>query len=307
MSPAGRSPKNVSASVHQRLLNEAKRSGRPFNELLQYYAMERFLYRLAQSKHGKKFLLKGALMLRAWGAPLARPTVDIDLLGRTANEIEQLVAAMREVCNQKVADDGLTFDAGSMQGERIAEEAEYEGVRLTFRANLGNARVPMQVDIGFGDVVVPGPEALEYPTILDFPAAKLQGYPRETAIAEKFHTMVKLGLLNSRMKDYYDIWTLCRQFDFSGPTLADAIRRTFENRDTEVDGSPVGLSEEFARDEAKNKQWQAFVKKLRLDIAPADLADVVAQVSAFLQPITSGLAQGTAIPSKWQAPGPWSK
>lgn len=306
MTPAAGNPKNLAASVHQRLLNEAKRTKRPFNELLQYYAMERFLYRLSKSPHATKFLLKGALMFRVWGTPQARPTMDIDLLGRTANDVAAIVAAVRDICGAEVEPDGLTFDAETVTGERIAEDAEYEGVRITFRGHLGNARIPMQIDTGFGDVVVPGPVSLDYPTILDFPAPKLTGYPRETAIAEKFQTIVKLGLLNSRMKDYYDIWMLSRQFPFEGAALAEAIGRTFANRETPMTETSVALSEEFANDELKRKQWQAFVRRLGSDAAPADLAPVVTQVSLFLRPIAAALARSSAVPATWQAPGPWT-
>lgn len=303
---AGGTPKNLAASVHQRLLNEAKRSERPFNELLQYYALERFLYRLSCSPHAARFVLKGALMLRAWRVPQSRPTMDIDLLGRTANEIDAIAAAMRDVCGQAVEPDGLTFDPAGVQGQRIAEDAEYEGVRVTFRGQLGNARVAMQIDVGFGDVVSPAPVDVELPTILDFPAPKLRGYTRETAIAEKFHAMAKLGLLNSRMKDFYDVWVLSRQGDFAGPVLADAVRRTFENRDTQVVASPVALTPAFARDAGKVRQWQAFVRKLRLEEVPDDLETVVGQVAEFLSPVAAALVGGTEPPAEWRPPGPWT-
>ncbi len=149
--------KNVAVSVRQRLLNEARASGRPFNELLQYFAMERFLYRLSESRHGEAFVLKGALMLRAWALAATRPTRDIDLLGRVTNDIERIVGMVQDVCRQEVQADGLDFDPESVQGERIAEEAEYEGVRVHLRGSLGAARVVVQLDVGFGDAVVPGP------------------------------------------------------------------------------------------------------------------------------------------------------
>jgi predicted nucleotidyltransferase component of viral defense system len=298
--------KNIVASVHQRLLNEAKRSARPFNELLQYYTLERFLYRLSRSPHAAKFVLKGALMLRAWRVPQSRPTMDIDLLGRTANEIDKIAAIMQEVCVLPVEADGLTFDPVGVRGQRIAEDAEYEGVRVVFSGQLGKARVPMQIDIGFGDVVSPSPVDIELPTILDFPAPRLRGYTRETAIAEKFQAMAKLGLLNSRMKDFYDIWVLSRQGDFTGATLANAILRTFENRDTELVALPLALTPAFSRDENKIKQWQAFVRKLRLEIAPAGLEVVVAQVAEFLQPVTAALVSKANLPAAWRAPGPWT-
>jgi len=209
---------DTAASVRQRLLNIARDKDRPFNEVLQYFAMERFLYRLGKSDHGRKFILKGALMLVAWEAPLARSTKDIDLLGRMKNTIEDVVDPIKAACSLEVIPDpdGLLFDVKSVVGQRIAEEADYEGVRVRFRGNLGNARITMQVDVGFGDVIVPGPDEVDYPTLLDLPAPRLLGYSRESAIAEKFEAMVKRGILNSRMKDFFDIWLLSRQFEFNG-------------------------------------------------------------------------------------------
>ena len=303
---AGGTPKNVAASIHQRLLNEARRAGRPFNELLQYFAMERFLYRLSVSPHAGKFLLKGAMMLRVWGVPLSRPTKDIDLLGRTANEPEQIAGVMREVCVQPVEPDGLQFNPTSVTGQPIAEDAEYEGVRVTFRGSLGNARITIQIDVGFGDVIRPGPMAIELPTVLDFPAPRLRGYARETSIAEKFHAMVKRAQLNGRMKDFYDIWVLSRQFDFSGAVLADAIQATFSNRRTPIPADPVAFDPVFGHNADKAKQWRAFVRKLPPGSAPADFADVTAYVTMFLRPVAIAIQSGAAAPAVWKAPGPWT-
>lgn len=217
----GKTPKNIAASVRQRLLNKARHDKRPFNELLQYFAMERFLYRLSQSPYTEKFILKGALMLRVWDAPFFRPTMDIDMLGRnTGNEIEKIIEQIREICQVSVEpEDGLNFYTNNISGVRITEDADYEGVRIRFVTLLETARIPMQIDIGFGDVVVPGPQESIIPTILDFPPPHLLGYSLESAISEKFEAMVKLGELNSRMKDFYDIWLLSRRFDFKGDQL----------------------------------------------------------------------------------------
>lgn len=188
-----RHPKNTAASVRQRLLDEARATGRPFNELLQYFAMERFLYRLSVSPHCEDFVLKGALMLATWQVSHTRPAKDIDLLGQLANDIDSIAAAVRETCGQQVEPDGLDFITESVQAEPIAEDAEYEGVRVRFLGKLGTARVTMQLDVGFGDVVVPGPVTLDFPTILDHPAPRLRGYTRESLVAEKLHVMVKRG------------------------------------------------------------------------------------------------------------------
>lgn len=225
-----KAPRNTAASVRQRLLNRARSDRRPFNELLQYYAMERLLYRLSQSPHADRFILKGALMLRAWHTPLVRPTMDIDFLGRTSNEEGSIAAQVREILSVAVNPDGLVFDPDSIQAERITEDADYEGIRIRFKGRLDSARANMQIDIGFGDIVFPGPELSELPTLLNSPAPRLLCYSRESAIAEKFEAMVKLRELNSRMKDFYDIWLLSRQFDFAGENMAEAIRGSGRRR-----------------------------------------------------------------------------
>jgi len=298
--------KNMAASVHQRLLDKARDSGRPFNELLQYYAMERFLYRLACSPHGRKFVLKGALMLNVWRAPLSRPTMDIDLLGRIENSVEALVAVGREVCQQEVEPDGLVFHADTVQGEQIVEEADYVGVRVRLRGNLGNARVTIQVDVGFGDLVLPEPELIDYPTILDFPPPRIRGYSRESTVAEKFEAMIKLGLLNSRMKDFFDIWILCRQFQFDGASLAEAIQKTFARRGTQIAADPVCFSQQFAEDTVKRVQWQAFIRRARLDDVPSEFSEIVSAVAAFLSPVATALASQREFQGDWPPAGPWT-
>jgi len=194
--------RNVAASVRQRLLNHARAEGRPFNEVLQYFALERFLYRLGRSLYRRQFVLKGALMFTVWQSPFPRPTRDIDLLGLLDNTVEHVVSAIQAICQEPAPEDGLRFDAGSVAGERIIEAANYEGVRVRFAAYLGTARIPMQIDVGFGDPLVPGPSLVRLPTILDFPPPELQGYSRESAIAEKLQIMVYMGEINSRMKDF---------------------------------------------------------------------------------------------------------
>lgn len=298
-------PGNIPASVRQRLLNRARRDQRPFSELLQYYAMERFLYRLSRSPHADRFILKGALMLRAWRSPEFRPTMDIDLLGRTSNEVSSVVAQIRDILAVNVPPDGLVFDPDSISAERITEDADYEGIRIRFRGALDSARVNMQVDIGFGDVVFPAPEESDLPTMLDFPAPRLMCYSRESAIAEKFEAMLKLRELNSRMKDFYDIWLLARQFDFEGKKLVEAIRLTLERRGTIIPDEIAAFTEGFTG--AKQVQWTAFTKKLKHDHVPASFAEVVMTVGAFLGAVASALSSGTSVPVKWVAPGPWTE
>ena len=295
--------RNLAASVRDRLLNEAKRTSRVFNELLQYYAMERFLYRLANSKYATQFILKGALMLRVWEAPQSRPTMDVDLLGITSNDEDNLTAQVREILSTDVEPDGLQFDSASVTAEKIIEDADYHGQRVRFHGSLGTARIDMQLDIGFGDVVFPEPELSKYPTILDFPAPQLRCYSRESAIAEKFETMVKLGELNSRMKDFYDIWMLARQFDFDSASLAEAIRKTFTQRQADLPASVVALSKEFGQ--AKQSQWNAFRKRLGQDYVPVEFEDILSVLRTFLEPVIATLQSKDSPSLTWKAGGPW--
>ena len=299
-----KSPKNIPASVRQRILNRAKSDRRPFNELLQYYAMERFLYRLSQSAHADRFILKGALMLRVWRSPELRPTMDIDMLGRTSNKEADIIAQIRDILSMDVEADGLAFDADSIQTERITEDADYEGIRIRFRGALDSARINMQVDIGFGDVVYPEPEKLELPTMLDSPAPRLLCYSRESSIAEKFEAMVKLGVLNSRMKDFYDIWLLSRQFDFDGAKLAEAIRLTFERRGTTLPTKIEAFTEPFI--DAKQIQWTTFWKRLQQDHVPVSFREVTTAVDGFLTPVVAAISSGKPSPTNWIASGQWS-
>jgi hypothetical protein len=298
--------RNVAASVRQRLLNHARAEGRPFNEVLQYFGLERFLYRLGRSPYRHQFVLKGALMFTVWQSPLLRPTRDIDLLGRLDNAVEHIVAAIQAICQEPAPEDGLRFDAESILGERIIEEADYEGVRVRFTAYLGTARIPMQIDVGFGDPLVPGPSLVRLPTILNFPPPEVQGYSRESAIAEKLQIMVYLGEVNSRMKDFYDMWLLATHFDFDGPTLAQAIRETFRWRQTALPLNPVAFSAAFAQDRERQAQWVAFIRRLHLEDAPATLHEAIQVIAAFLQPVIQVLSKGQRFDRRWSAGGPWA-
>jgi len=266
--------------------------------------MERFLYRLSRSAHAERFILKGALMLRVWRSPQFRPTMDIDMLGRTSCEKANILSQIREIMEADVDQDGLTFPSDSIQAERITEDAEYEGIRVRFLGTLGTARISMQIDIGFGDIIHPGPEMAELPTLLDSPAPRLLCYSRESAIAEKFEAMVSLGILNSRMKDFYDIWLLSRQFDFDGKKLAEAIRLTFEQRGTVLTVPIDSFSRDFA--EGKQNQWTAFRKRLQQEHTPASFQEVTSAVATFLSPLATSISKKSVAPNTWTASGPWS-
>lgn len=300
-----RNVKNVAASIHQRLLNTAKQTGRPFNELLQYYAIERFLFRLSVSNYADRFVLKGALTLLVWKTPTTRPTRDIDLLGRIDNNLNLVRAVIADVCRQPVDADGLSFDSASVTTERIAEDADYHGVRAKFQGGLGNARIAMQIDIGFSDVITPGPVRISYPTVLDHAPAQLNAYNRETIVAEKFEAMIKLGVLNSRMKDFFDIWALSQNFEFDGTELAEAIWKTFAQRESPVAADAVCFTANFAADPSKSTQWSAFLRNGRLTDTPTRFSEIVATVQAFLKPVAAKLAAREAFAGKWPPGGPW--
>lgn len=226
------------------------------------------------------------------------------MLTPNSNTHRNLAAIAKDVCIQEVESDGLVFKPETVRATRIAEEANYRGVRIRLQASLGNAKVTQQLDIGFGDVVVPGSKAIEYPTLLDFAAPQLRGYSKESVVAEKFESLVTLGIVNSRMKDYFDIWTLSCQFDFDGETLSDAIARTFSNRGTTLVPEPVGLTSRFAGDQVKKAQWRGFVRTSQLERS-ADLGEVIFGVRSFLDPVTAALTAGRRFRGKWSASGPW--
>lgn len=295
--------KNLPASVRERLLQRARKENRPFNELLQYFAIERLLYRFSRSTHKRKFILKGALMLRAWQSPEFRATQDIDMLGKVKNDEENILNIFKDVMITEVEPDGMEFQPDTLVSERITEDADYSGIRLRFGSLLGTARVNLQIDIGFGDIIIPGPEETEMPVMLDFPAPKLLSYTRESAIAEKFEAMVSLAEANSRMKDFYDIWLLSRQFNFNGQILTKAIQETFRQRETKINLEIVAFSDVFVK--SKQIQWLAFQRRLGQDHVPKDFSEIVKQVENFLFPVVDKIVIEEKIIGNWNAPEGW--
>lgn len=275
---------NLAASVRQRLLNVARKRGDEFELVLSRYALERLLYRMSVSPHGERFLLKGALLFMVWGVDNHRPTRDADLLGFGDSEPEAVAAVFREICAVE-CEDGIAFDAGSIAVAPIAEEKVYTGVRVTLRAGLDGARIPVQVDVGFGDAVTPEPEAVDYPVLLDAPTPKLRAYPVETVIAEKLHAMTILGLGNTRLKDFYDLKTIGARFTPDREVLARAIAATFERRRTNLpEGLPLALGPQFAGDEGKPRQWAAFLRRNRLDEKANLFSDCQARIVELVRP-----------------------
>jgi predicted nucleotidyltransferase component of viral defense system len=297
---------NVAASVRQRLLNIIHESGDDANLVWTRYATERLLYRLSVSEDARDFILKGAMLFMAWTGQSHRPTVDMDFLGRGENSSERLAEVFRNVCAFEVKTDGLEFDVNSVKAAPIREEGKYQGQRITLTAFLGKARIPIQVDVGFGDVVTPKARIISYPTLLDLPAPRIRTCPRETVVAEKLQAMVVLGIANSRMKDFYDLYVLAREFAFEGAILTRAIQATFKRRDTEIPReTPLALTEEFGRDGAKSAQWKGFVRKSGLEQGVPEFLDILSHLREFLLPLLKAASGAAPIPKSWSAGGSW--
>ncbi len=272
--------------MRQRLRNRARARGIEYNLLLLRFLNERVLYRLSRSPYRDSFVLKGAMTFDLWVDAGHRPTRDIDLLGFGQNDPDALAAMFREILATEVEPDGLEFDPESVEAERIAEADRYPGVRVRADARLAGARLRLHIDVGFGDAVTPEPAVVSFPTLLDFPAPEVRVYPPETVVAEKFEAMVDLGIANTRMKDFYDIWLLADAIAFERPVLANAVRSTFLRRGTPLPtgGPPLALTEEFAANPEKARQWQAFLSRTGLDEVPA-LDSLVDVLQRFLLPV----------------------
>jgi predicted nucleotidyltransferase component of viral defense system len=299
-------PSKVAASVRQRLLNIIRETGDDANLVWTRYAAERLLYRLCVSEYAGDFVLKGAMLFLAWTGRSHRPTVDIDFLGYGENSDKRLMRIFRAVCGVEVEDDGLVYDSETITIALIREGQEYQGQRVMLTAFLGKARIPLQVDVGFGDVVTPEPRIIIYPTLLDFPAPRIRSCPHETVIAEKLQTVVARGIANSRMKDFYDLYVLARDFAFEGETLTKALEATFTRRRTEIPREPLlTLTEEFARDEVRSLQWMAFVRKSGIKQDESQLVEVLSYLRQFLVPLLKAASGQGDIPKCWSPGGPW--
>jgi hypothetical protein len=298
---------NLPASVRQRLLTLAKARNEDFQRVLVQYALERLLYRLSRSQYADRFILKGALLFTLWMEEPHRRTRDLDLLGAGDPSPERLTPLFQELCTLVVEADGLVFDAGSVIARPIREENLYGGVRVNLKAFLDAARIPLQIDVGFGDAVTPVPTVIRFPTLLEFPAPSLRAYAQETVIAEKLSALVALGLDNSRLKDFFDLWTLAQHFPFDGERLGEAISATFARREMSLPvGTPVGLSEVFSSNAAKQTQWRTFLQQSasppRQTLA---LDEVIAFIGTFLLPVLSTLSSSGTRTGMWPPGGPW--
>jgi predicted nucleotidyltransferase component of viral defense system len=300
--------KNVAASAQARLRNVARETGTDFQILLSRYVLERLLYRLSVSPHRNRFILKGALLFPLWLDDPFRPTRDLDLLGFGDSRPAELADVFREIMSVGVPDDGVVFDTGAVQAAAIRDQADYDGVRVRTEARIGNARIPVQVDVGFGDAVFPAATEVAYPVLLEAPVPRIRAYPRETVVAEKFEALISLGGNNSRMKDFYDLWAMSEQFAFDGAALAESIRATFARRGTDIpDDIPSGLSEELASSPEKEAQWRAFTQRGRLAAQPGTFPEVISRLRDFLMPAAHAAKKAEQSAVVWEAGGPWRR
>ena len=275
---------NIPASILARLRKQSDEMNRPFAEVLQYYTMERFLYRLSQTRYADKFILKGGLLFYVWNVSLRRPTRDIDFRGYVAGDSKTLSKIIHEVIAVSAPEDGLVFNSESISVEETQLDVDYQGIRVKLTSGLGRTKIPIQIDIGFSDKLTSKAESIEYPNILpDLKTVHLKGYPRETVVAEKFHAMIRHGDLNSRMKDYYDLWLISQTFEFDGKSLQKAIETTFKNRDTDLPNErPLSLSAEFAS--ANQTRWTNFLNKMELqNDQVADFQTVIEKIWKFIE------------------------
>jgi predicted nucleotidyltransferase component of viral defense system len=294
-------------SVQVHLVQHAKKLGIDPNVVLVRYASERLLYRLSQSPHAERFVLKGALLLLVWLGETIRPTRDADLLGFGELDVESLRRLFGDVCAQPVKPDGLEFDPASLRVGPIRVEDAYGGQRVELTARLGKARLRVQVDVGIGDAVVPEPQWIEYPSLLDLPRPRLRAYRPETAVAEKLHAMVVLGAANSRMRDFFDVHALASGWTFDGALLAEAITATFARRRTDLPHElPIALTREFAEVPGKSAQWTGFTRRLLGGAPPPGLTVVIEVIAGFAGPALHAVARGERFVGRWPPGGPWS-
>ncbi len=299
---------NLEASVRQRLLNLSRERKEDFNLILTRYTIERLLYRLTCSTYAENFVLKGAMLMAVWVGESHRPTRDLDLLGFGDASSQYLKQVFQQICQIQVEDDGLIFEDESVEIIEIREGQDYPGQRVKFTAKLGNARIRVQVDVGFGDAVTPEAVQIEYPSLLDFPSPQIRAYPKETVVAEKLETMIRLGMVSSRMKDFYDLHILSKIFSFDGVTLAKAIKATFDRRETKIPIEiPIAFSDESSKNPDKITQWKAFLNRNNLENSAVDFSQLVDELRTFLNKPLLATALGESFQLYWPAGGPWSK
>ena len=297
----------IAASVRARLTDQARKRGEDVQLVLLRFAIERLVFRLAQGKYRDQFVLKGAMLFSLWAPVPYRSTGDLDLLGEGDPTALRFVKIFREICMAKVPDDGVVFDGNSVTAEQARPDANYQGVLVQMNATLAGARLRLRIDIGFGDIVTPQAQTIDYPSLLDFPRPRLRAYPPETVVAEKLEALVTLGMRNSRMKDFLDIWVIANNFQFEGPILLQAVASTFARRKTMAPvETPVALTAAFTQDPTKQSQWRAFLGRSKIELARESLSEVVSFVEGFVTPILNAARDGVPFNKVWTPGGPWS-
>lgn len=299
--------RNFPASVHQRLLNLARERGENFNRILQRYAAERFLYRLSISPLVDEFTLKGAALYRVWSGQEMRPTNDVDFLASLHHDREEIDAALAVICNASCTEDGVVFESTTIRTGDIRQGQEHGGMRVQVGGTLGQARLHLQVDVGFGDVITPEREQQDYPTLLDLPVPRLWTYPRETLVSEKFEAMVSLGARNTRVKDLWDIACMARLFSFDGEVLRTAVEETFRRRRTRLgEGRPLALLPSYYEDPGRTQRWKVLRREMGPGLdRPVGLVDAGDEIRRFLGPVSDSLTEETPFTRRWPASGPW--
>ncbi|MBT5218915.1 MAG: nucleotidyl transferase AbiEii/AbiGii toxin family protein [Woeseia sp.] len=281
--------RNSPASVRQRLLNIAREQDRVFEVVLVTYGLERLIYRLSISAHRDSFVLKGGMLVTLWIGDENRVTRDADFLGFGDASEDHLISVFSQIMRQP-ADDGLVYDIDRLTAEAIREAQQYGGIRLKTVANLGKTQIPVAIDIGFGDAMTTPDYTIEYPTLLDMPVASVRAYSPATVVAEKFHALVSLGLVNSRMKDYFDLWAILNILSIEASEIDAAMRATFERRETDVPAAtPVGLTRQFSTDRLKVQQWSAYTASIGLE--DLSLENATGLIRAILGPVCERLSR----------------
>lgn len=290
----------IAQSIKDRLMRRVHEDRLNFNQVFTLFALERLLYRVGASPYARQFILKGGLMMRASGAPIARPTRDADLEGFIDSNPQAIAMVFREIARILCPEDGMAFDPDRVIAEAIQLDSEYGGVRVAVPGRFGSARFSVQVDIGFGDAITPEPLPLAYPRWLDnLPGPQLLGYPLETTIAEKYETIFRRREANSRMKDLYDLWLLATSRPFEGNVLQAAIFNTFQRRSRPFEASPDSLYRAIAETPSRIANWSAFKRTLPGNTAPVELPEVYTVIEKFLDPIMQECLAGTSFEGRW--------
>jgi hypothetical protein len=298
-----KAPVNLAASARARLTQRARERRENAQLVMTRYAIERLLYRLSLSPFREAFVLKGAMLFSLWAPTPYRATGDLDLLGFGDNAPARVAEIFRQVL-EIPSEDGVIFKPETLRAATARAEDEYSGVSLDVQAELAGARLPIHVDVGYGDAITPGVLDIDYPSLLDLPMPRLKAYPPETVLAEKFQAMMALGIANSRMKDFFDVWAIANTFAFEGPVLAEAIAATFGRRETKPPAEPpLALSAAFA--DAKQVQWTAFLRRTDIALAPEPFPVIQAQIAALMMPPSQAVAIGRPLDQRWAPGGPW--